>query len=686
MNSKNILQSLSRWSGAVFLALQLILFAPALQASTDDTVTLNLKDADIASVIGTVAEITGKNFIIDPRVKGKVTIVSTRPLAAEEVYQTFLSVLAVHGFAAIPDKNVIKIVPEVAAKQNPIPNVDERHPGIGDQYVTKVIQIENVAAAQLVPILRPLLPQEAHLAAYAGSNVLIASASAANLERITQLVRRIDLTGDAEIEFIRLQHASADEVVRILSSILVDSAQGGQPGESTARLGADLRTNSVLLSGDRNRRLRLRALITHLDTPTERNGNTQVVYLRHAKAGELAPILANIAGGMQPKSAAESSMASSENTNIQADESVNALIINAPPDIMSNLEQVIRRLDIRRAQVAVEAIIAEVTDEKARELGVQWLFDGSSRNNPMGVINFAGSGAGLSDLAASIANKTPNIGDGLIAIVGDTASSGGTRIGALLRALSGDASTNILSTPSLVTLDNEEAEIVVGQSVPFITGSYTSIGSTGSATPTNPFQTISREDVGLSLRIKPQINEGDTVRLEIGQEVSSISSATSGAADIVTNKRSIKTSVLVDSGEILVLGGLIDDQLISNDQKVPGLGDIPVLGYLFSHKKTSTVKRNLMVFIHPTILRNARDNLAIVGEKYNAMRNQQLAVRERGIHLMNNKVSPVLPEWDEKLSLPPPFAEEDANDGPATVAPARMAPVKSHNDILDLLP
>lgn len=619
--------------------------------AADDTVTLNLKDADITSVIGTVAEITGKNFIIDPRVKGKVTIISTRPLAADEVYQVFLSILTVHGFAAIPDKNVIKIVPEVTAKQNPIPTADERQPARGDQYATRVFQLENVAAAQLVAVLRPLLPQEAHLAAYPGSNVLIASASAANLERLAQIIRRIDLSGDSEIEFIKLQHASAEEVVRILSSLITDAAKAAQqPGEAP-RLGADLRTNSVLLSGDRAHRLRLRTLITHLDTPIERSGNTQVIYLRYAKAKELAPVLSGIVGGMPQKGAGNTPAdKAAAQVTIQADETVNALVISAPPDIMGSLEQVIRRLDIRRAQVAVEAVIAEVSDEKARELGVQWLFDGSADNRPVGIVNFTGSGSGLTNLAAT----PPKVGDGLLAVVGDTASSGGTRIGALLRALSGDVNTNILSTPSLVTLDNEEAEIVVGQNVPFITGSYTSTGS-GSSTPTNPFQTIARQDVGLSLKIKPQINEGDTIRLEIAQEVSSISSATTGAADIVTNKRAIKTSVLVDSGQVLVLGGLIDDQQVQNDQKVPGLGDIPILGYLFSYKKTMTVKRNLMVFIHPTILRSARDSLAIVGDKYNHMRARQLAVRERGVNLMANDSAPLLQEWNDFLALPPPF-------------------------------
>lgn len=566
------------------IIIAMFFFASAVTQATEDSVMLNLKDADISSVISTVAEITGKNFIIDPRVKGKVTIVSNRPLAADEVYQVFLSVLNVHGFAAVPDKNAIKIIPAVTAKQSPIPNTDNNQLERGDQYVTRVIQLDNVSAAQLVPVLRPLLPQESHLAAYAGSNVLIASASAANLNRLVQIIERVDLAGDLEIEAIPLQHAFAEEVARIINTLGKTPAGAGDQVNDTPRLAVDLRTNSLLLSGDRNNRLRLRTLITHLDTPTQRRGNTQVIYLRYAKAKDIAPLLNSIASSMAHKPVAAAQSATEDGAgllNIQADENINALVISATPDIMVNLEQVIRRLDIRRSQVIVEAVIAEVTDDKARELGVQWLFDGSSSNQPVGVVNFAGSGSGLNNLIAD----PPKISDGLTAIIGDTATSGGTRIGMLLRALSGDVNTNILSTPSLVTMDNEEAEIVVGQSVPFITGSYASTGTGGTAVPGNPFQTISREDVGLSLKIKPQINEGDTVRMEIAQEVSSISTSTTGAADIVTNKRAIKTTVMVDSGEILVLGGLIDDQLVENQQKVPGLGDIPMLGYLFSYKK-----------------------------------------------------------------------------------------------------
>ena len=311
----------------------------------------------------------------------------------------------------------------------------------------------------------------------------------------------------------------------------------------------------------------------------------------------------------------------------------------------------VRKLDIRRAQVMVRAIIAEVSSNQETELGIQWGYDGSGDNQPVGVINFSGSGSGLNNLLSS----PPNIGDGLSLAIGDTATGGATRIGALLRALSGDADTNILSTPTLVTMDNEEAEIVVGQNVPFVTGSYTSTGT--SSNPTNPFQTIQRQDVGLTLTVKPQLNEGNAVKMEISQEVSSISSATTGAADLITNKRSVKTSVMVDDGQIVVLGGLIEDNLRESTQKVPLLGDIPILGWLFSYKKTTKIKTNLMVFLHPSILRDANQAMAFANEKYNYIRAEQAAIRERGVSLIDDERSPMLPQMSEMLKLPPPYEE-----------------------------
>ncbi|MCK5640009.1 MAG: type II secretion system secretin GspD [Gammaproteobacteria bacterium] len=611
-----------------------------------EPMTLNLKNADITAVISTVSEMTGKNFIIDPRVKGKVTIISSEPMEADAIYQVFLSVLSVHGFAAIPGDNVTKIVPSVNAKQGPVPTVTSRHPGQGDEFITRVIQVDNVTASQLVPILRPLMSQQDHLAAYQPSNVLIASGNAANVQRLVKIINRIDLSGDDEIEVMPLEHASATEVVRILES-LEKSGGAGKKNVDSLTLVADERTNSILISGGKSQRLRLRTIISHLDTPLQSSGNTEVIYLRYAKAEDLAPILSGVGTslgeGGKKKSAAP---AANGKVNIQADVSNNALVINAPPDLMRSLKSVIRKLDVRRAQVLIEAVIAEISSDKNNELGIAWGADGSASNNPVGIINFGGVESLLSD--------PPGIGKGLSLVVGDTQAGTGTRFGAMVRALAGRGNTNILSTPSIVTMDNEEAEMIVGENVPITTGSFT---GTGDASNTSPFQTIERQDVGLTLRVKPQISEGSAIKLDIEQEVSSIAQAATETSDIITNKRSLKTMVMVDDGQAVVLGGLIEEQLRESVQKVPVLGSIPILGWFFSYKATSKVKTNLMVFLKPVIMRDAAQTAAITANKYNNIREQQQMFREQGISLMADSESPLLSDWDDFMTLPPVFDE-----------------------------
>ncbi len=637
-----------------YFSLLALVLVGQLAFAADKEMTLNLRDTDISSVISTVSEMTGKNFIVDPRVKGRVTVISSRPMAADEIYQVFLSVLNVQGFAAVPGKNVTKIVPKVNAKQDAVPT----YGGRGDQSVTRVIQVDNVTAAQLVPVLRPLLPQESHLAAYAPTNVLIISSTAANVQKVMRLIRSIDLSNEAEIELIPLKHASASEVERILNSLQQNTAPGrGQGGPGTeVKVTADNRTNSVILSGDKSSRQHLRRIIERLDTPLENSGNTRVVYLHYAKAADLASVLSAVGKTITAKKAGGAGGApgstSASSLNIQAEESTNSLVINAPPDVMRDLESVIRRLDVRRAQVMVKAVIAEVSTDTANELGIQWAYDGSSNNGPVGLIDFNKNTALGIASAVDSGTPPPSVIDGLTAGIGDTLSNG-VRFGALIRALGGNANNNILSTPTLVTMDNEEAEITVGQNVPFVTGSYTSTG-TGS-TPSNPFQTIQRQDVGLTLKIKPQINEGDAVRMEISQEVSSLSSSSSGASDLITDKRAVKTTVMVDDGKVLVLGGLIDDKLMESEQKVPLLGDIPLLGWLFRYQSTQKVKRDLMVFLHPRILRDGKQSSAIAADKYNYIRARQLDIRERGVRLMSDDASPLLPEMDKFLELPPPY-------------------------------
>ena len=606
-------------------------------------IVLNFAEADIRTVIDAVAKHTGQNFIIDPRVKGKVTIISQKSMDTDQVYKIFLSILKVHGFAAIPGKDVTKIVPDVNAKQDAIGSISGPYGSQGDELVTHIVEVKHVNASQLVPILRPLVPQRGHLAAVPSSNVIIISDSAANIARLTKIIRRIDTaTGDG-IEVVQLRHASASELVRIIGQL---QSKGQKGGTNAPKIVADQRTNSLLISGDKSARLSLKGLILHLDTPLDIGGNTHVVYLKNAVAKDLVTVLTGVSQSAVKSQNKKAGGGGSE-VSIQADENTNALVITAPPDIFRSLRTVIDQLDVRRAQVMVEAVIAEVSYEKTRQLGVQWAIDGRAGNNAVGLVNFS-----LGTPITAYANlDNPPAPVGLNIGIGDL--TGANKIAALLSALAGDSQTNVLSTPTLVTLDNEEAEIVVGQNVPFVTGSFT---GTGSTSPTNPFSTISREDVGLTLKIKPQINEGDAIKLDVTQEVSSIAPS-SAASDIITNKRSIKTSVLVDDGKIIVLGGLVKDDLIETEQKVPGLGDIPLLGWLFRYSQTTKVKTNLMVFLHPTILKDNKTMMAVTGEKYNFLRSKQLEMKEEGLTLIADELTPLLPEMTEFLRLPPPYEE-----------------------------
>ncbi|MET0051092.1 MAG: type II secretion system secretin GspD [Candidatus Thiodiazotropha sp.] len=617
-----------------------------------EQITLNLNNADIEALIKTVSEHTGKNFVIDPRVKGKVTVISAHPMDSDEFYEVFLSILEVHGFSTIPSGDVIKIVPDVKAKQGGIPTVDAPGELPGDQIVTRIIQVKNVASAQLVPILRPLIPQEGHLAAYPDTNVLIISDRRRNVDRVLKIIEQIDTVSDSSIEVVTLEHASAAEVVRILESL---EPPGKTPGTNSTKLVADERTNSVLISGDPTARLRARVVIEHLDTPFDNEGNAQVVYLKYANAVDLVNVLTGVGENIDDTSGGAAGAAAKgkpkQPVNIQADEAANALIITAPPDVFRSLQAIIRKLDIRRAQVLVEAIIAEVSYDKAKKLGVQWVVDGTpDGSGPVGVINLG------SPSITDVANTY--LGTGAVALGAGTSiglgrfDSDRINFAALIQALESDTSSNILSTPSLTTLDNQEAEIVIGQNVPFITGSYTDTGGTSSSV--NPFQTVQREDVGLTLKVKPQINEGNSIQLEIEQEISSIDKAASlGTSDIVTKKRTIKTVVMVEDGKTIVLGGLLQEDLQQTEDKVPLLGDIPLLGALFRANTTTKIKRNLMVFLRPVVLRDAAINTQIAGDKYNYFRAEQMKMKQEGVNLMDDEETPVLPPRFGTLA--PPF-------------------------------
>ena len=414
------------------------------------------------------------------------------------------------------------------------------------------------------------------------------------------------------------------------------------------------------MGGNKASRLRVKALIAHLDTPVDVGGATQVVYLRNAVAKDLVPVLTGVSKSVSQAKGKKGSTATS-NISIQADENTNALVITAPPDVFRSLRSVIRRLDVRRAQVLVEAVIAEVSTNSAEEFGVQWAA-GSEESGIASVVNFS-----IGNSITGLLSSPPVIGDGISLAAGNP--DGSNPIGALIRALNSDGKSNILSTPSLLTLDNEEAEIVVGQNVPFITGSYSSTGS--SSTATNPFQTVQREDVGLTLRITPQINEGNAIKLKVEQEVSTVSPSSQGV-DIITNKRSIKTNVVVDDGQMIVLGGLIEEKLSESEQRVPGLGDIPLLGWFFRYNKTELVKTNLMVFLQPTILKDAAITATYTGDKYNYIRAKQLKIRENGLRLADEEDSPLLAENKQFLTLPQPYNEtvnlDDGNNKASIIA------------------
>ena len=631
--------------------------------------SLNLQDADIQALIATVSEITGKSFIVDPRVGDtKVTVISSKSMTPEEIYAVFESVLRVHGYAAVPAGDFTKIVPDAVGHQDTIPT--RTNGGYNDDaLVTQIVEVQHVPATELVTLLRPLIPQNGHIVAHSGSNVLVISDRAGNVDRLLKIIRRIDTAGGEDIEVIPLQHARATEVVRTLNMLNAETPQGGG-----AKVISDERTNSVLLSGDPGSRLRFKTLITHLDTPLE-SGATQVIYLRYADADSLVPLLQNVG-----KLAGGDGAADDSSVTIQAHADTNALVVSAPPAVFREISGIVRQLDIRRQQVLVEAIIAEVSSDLSKELGVQWQATELNSLNDSGVIggsNFPtnfGAGPGIlgitptEDGLVSLGGLAPglNLGylSGTVRIQTGTDGSGNPvfrevpQLGALVSALDADAGTNVLSTPSIVTLDHQEAIINVGQEVPFITGQFTNTGANNASV--NPFQTIERRDVGLTLTVTPHINEGDTVVMDIAQEVSSLSPQ-GGAVDLITNTREVSTTVMVPDQGILVLGGLMDEDLKETVRKVPGLGDIPVVGNLFKFRSATKVKRNLMIFIRPRILRDRASTDAISGAKYNYMRAHQLDARDNYEGLMEREQLPILPDLDDYLNKD---AEQGARDEP----------------------
>src|ERR1700733_11600092 len=685
------------------------------------TITPNYKDADLSQIIQAVGEVAGKNFIIDPRVNAKVTMVSSTPMSPAAFYEAFLAVLQVYGYVAVPAGKVIKIVPNTDLRQLPANDLPNDVSSTSDEIVTQIVTLKNVSAAQLVPMLRPLIPTYGHLAAYPGGNMLIISDRASNVSRVVRIIQRMDESGDEPIEVIPLHNAGAADVVKTVNSL--NQSGGADAGGAIVKVVADDRTNSILLTGERSARLRLKALIINMDTPMASGGDVQVRYLRYADAEKIADKLkgqatasAKAQGG-PPVAAQAASGGGGSNVDasvtIWADVATNALIITAPPKIMRSLMGVIDKLDIRRAQVQVEAIIVEVDVNKSSNLGVQWLLFGQGNSTvPAGIINLPGTGTSIVDLAAAALGvsqgtvtagtttstvpgvtttgastiSSSTVGTGATVAVGRVVNNG-VSFAALIQALRSDGSSNIISTPSLITMNNEEAEVKVTQEIPLITGSFSnttqSVGGTSS-----PFQTIQREEVGTILKVTPHINEGNSVQLKIEQEDSSPGAKLTDSADISTNKRSIKTTELMEDGGIIVLGGLMQDTVTESEDRVPGLGAIPLIGNLFKSRSGSRMKSDLLVFIRPQILRDAQAIEDVTEQKYNGIRQQEKNLHDGHITLLPGQKQPSIPAVPPgagRPSLPPPDANvEGAVPNyppppsiavpPSTAAPAPGAP------------
>ena len=561
---------------------------------------INLKNADIREFVTQVSTITGKSFIIDPRVKGNVTVISSASITAPGVYELFLSVLRVHGYAAVPNGDVIKIVQQVLAKQSSNPR-DFFNNQASEELITSVIPVRNSPAADLVKILRPLIPQYGHIAGIDSPNALIISDHAENVARMAKMIERIDVSENQTIEIINLNEAWVEDMVELLKEIAPDQIGSSAKGPNKISIVGSARTNSLIVKGEKETVGKIVDLINRLDVPANSSGSTQVIRLAHSDASEMAELLGNIINTEKT--------AGNENTvkaSIQADEALNALVIRAAPSTMLEIKAIIDKLDLRRLQVLIEAAIVEVTADFTRQLGTELFVANTSPNNKTIPIGLTAPSGTLAQILQSIALGTQqpvDLGTAPLIAAGRE-NSNGTSFGIIIRALSGNGDVNLLSTPSITTMDNKEAKIVVGQNVPFRTGSTV----TGSEGASNPFTTIQREDVGLTLEVTPHVHDGNLVRLEVHQVVSEVDPASlnaigsAGSADLITNKREINTTILVDNQEVIILGGLIRDKETISNSRVPVLGSIPGLGLLFKSSAKSIEKQNLLVFLRPTVL------------------------------------------------------------------------------------
>ncbi len=619
----------------------------------------NLQDADILSVINEVSQETGKNFVVDPRVNGKITLISSKPLRSKEVYQVFLSVLSMVGYSAIPSGNVVKIVPNMESGEQATAVVMGKNVPKGEEVIVRVIPLENVSAAQLIPVLRPMMPQWSNVSAYMPGNVLILLGRASNLDRIYHIIQDVDQAATSGIQMIPLHHASAAQVATVLNNLQTAARSAGET--TNVSIAVDERSNSILLGGTKAMRVKMRVLISELDAPVAAPaGNTEVVYLKYLEAKNLAPLLGKIAQNIMGKDSGGSSFASAEinssssngsrsngndnntsavpkeiNTNssyIQAEPNTNAIIITAPPALMQALKSVITKLDIRPAQVLVEAIIAEVDESNLESLGIQW---GSV--TPDGSVGTSANGS---------ATSFPNYGAGVVGIMPHV------QIQAVLSALQNQTGVDILSTPQIVVLDNQKATIEIGQSVPVQTGSY---ATTGGANTVTPFTTNDYKPVTLKLDVTPQLNLGRSVRLKMNLKNDTLQNPQNPGLNPLINTSKIANTVIINNEDVLVLGGLISNTNNESINKVPVLSSVPLVGELFKQKTTNQQKRNLMIFIKPIIMHDSDDAMVISHMKYNQVRSIQANYREELANIGDEPLRSMVPPWKNAKDLPQPF-------------------------------
>jgi len=603
----------TRWiAGPLFrsmiLVFALVLFCLPVRAE-EPTYQLNMQGADIKEVIDLVARVTGKSFIVDPRVRGQVTVISERELTAAAIYEIFLATIEVYGFSAVETDNAVKIIGQADIKSAGL-QVDTDGSITGEQIITRVFPIQNTSAMELVPILRPLVAKYGHLAGVSTANALIISDRATNIERIAEIVELLDKAGSEEIEVIALEYSWVGNVIALLERVspapINAAGQSNQgSGSRGVQLVGDERSNRIIIKGEAEARAQIIALIRQLDIPAQENSSSKVIFLNNADSARMAELLKGFTGSAAGTQGGAENAPPAGPVNILADEDLNALVVRAEPSVMTEIESIIRQLDIRRKQVLIEAAIVEVNGNVSDALGIQWATNPSQVENgvPFGSTNLGLEGAISSLPSVAVGAATQNIGAlpngafiGLVDPISDTPN-----FAAIIQAIESQSNTNLLSTPSVMTLDNSEAFITVGSSVPFKTG--------GNGTDENPF-VIQRQDVGTTLTVIPHVQQDGSVRLEVDQVVESISgNNTFGAVDIITDKRQVKTEVLIGNGRTIVLGGLIDDTLIERESRVPVLGRIPILGHLFKSRSTERQKTNLMIILRPTIILEGDEDL-----------------------------------------------------------------------------